>query len=446
MARPQPTDEEEARALQAWLDQAATPEEAASSQPRAEAPMSALAQFSAPQSQPRVTQAQTAAPAKDPYSGTDLALAALADLFLNKGRGMGGIISLGAQNQDNDWETQQRQMKLDEAAAQQQDDANDEARYAQANAQGQDERQYQRGRDARTDALAARKAAAAGPAANAKAKAARDEWDRQQAQLHANRMKERAAGKRAKGKGAGGGSGGADVDAMIADAEINNDVTALREAMPRMNNPEQRKRASAAISRISSGKRTQENKTVQTPGQAAIAGKQYDRAQSMADERASLMAVKEKLEARDPSSRIASRGNFVERAWTGTKAAVGGGSGMSSEDTELDTDLTTVGLQTYTNKAHNAPNSEREQNVAQTMYSGDGTAQSALKRVNDRLAVIDAEAGADPEGRINSAPRAEGLGGPTAAGVRIRDPKTGRTGVFKGDATAAKAAGLEVIR
>ena len=56
-----------------------------------------------------------------------------------------------------------------------------------------------------------------------------------------------------------------------------------------------------------------------------------------------------------------------------------------------------------------------------------------------------ASAPSDGGGRINGAPRAEGLGG-SPSGVKIRDPKTGRTGRFQGTAEEARAAGYEVAR
>jgi len=55
--------------------------------------------------------------AQDAFDTPGLALAALADLALNKGRSVPQFIALGAQNEDNAWETQKRQMEADRNAA-----------------------------------------------------------------------------------------------------------------------------------------------------------------------------------------------------------------------------------------------------------------------------------------------------------------------------------------
>ena len=66
-------------------------------------------------------------------------------------------------------------------------------------------------------------------------------------------------------------------------------------------------------------------------------------------------------------------------------------SALSPDDASLDTDITALGLSSYINTANNAPNSEREQQVAGELYRGDGTADGALLRIQERLATIERE-------------------------------------------------------
>lgn len=106
------------------------------------------------------------------------------------------------------------------------------------------------------------------------------------------------------------------------------------------------------------------------------------------NEELSLDKLEKKLSARKPDEALPGQGNVVERALIGAKAKVAGGSGMSPDDTSLDTDLTAAGLQAYIGTAGNAPNSEREQNVAATLFRGNGTVGSALQRVRERKAEI----------------------------------------------------------
>lgn len=79
---------------------------------------------------------------------------------------------------------------------------------------------------------------------------------------------------------------------------------------------------------------------------------------------------------------------IADKKITEVVGTVTGGTGMSDEESRLDTDLTALGLSSYMNKAGNAPNSEREQQVADRMYRGNGTASSARAAVQARLAQI----------------------------------------------------------
>jgi hypothetical protein len=115
---------------------------------------------------------------------------------------------------------------------------------------------------------------------------------------------------------------------------------------------------------------------------------EQDAETKLINEELSLDKLEKKLSARAADESLPGQGNVVERAFVGAKAKVAGGSGMSPDDTSLDTDLTAAGLQAYIGTAGNAPNSEREQNVAATLFRGNGTVGSALERVRERKAEI----------------------------------------------------------
>jgi hypothetical protein len=62
-----------------------------------------------------------------------------------------------------------------------------------------------------------------------------------------------------------------------------------------------------------------------------------------------------------------------------------GGTGMSDEDTRLDTDLQKAGLIAYKNTASNAPNAAPEQYLSGTFFRGNGTTESAINAIRHRL-------------------------------------------------------------
>lgn len=111
--------------------------------------------------------------------------------------------------------------------------------------------------------------------------------------------------------------------------------------------------------------------------------------QKEADEVVALEGLEKKLLARKPTERLPGQEGYVNEAIVKGKSVVGGGTGRSSEDSRLDTDLTKIGLQSYMNTAHNAPNSEREQQVANNMFRGNGTVQSALESIRQRKREIE---------------------------------------------------------
>lgn len=102
------------------------------------------------------------------------------------------------------------------------------------------------------------------------------------------------------------------------------------------------------------------------------------------DELQSLNELERMLQKRTGESRLPKQGNILSRGIIDLKAAAAGGSGMNVQDTSLDTALTALGLQTYIQKARNAPNSVKEQEVANRFYRGDGTVEGALHEVRKR--------------------------------------------------------------
>jgi len=62
---------------------------------------------------------------------------------------------------------------------------------------------------------------------------------------------------------------------------------------------------------------------------------------------------------------------------------------MNEEDSALDNDLTMAGLVAYVSEGHNAPNSEREQDVAGRKFRGDGTVAGAKASIRARLAALE---------------------------------------------------------
>ena len=127
------------------------------------------------------------------------------------------------------------------------------------------------------------------------------------------------------------------------------------------------------------------------------------RAAAQEREAASLRSLRERLAARGTGS-LPSQGHFIERGAIKLKANVAGGTGMSPEDSMLDNDLTMAGLQAYITGAGNAPNSEREQEVAGRKFRADGTVEGALQAIDARIAEIESGESAmrerEDEGRI----------------------------------------------
>jgi hypothetical protein len=111
--------------------------------------------------------------------------------------------------------------------------------------------------------------------------------------------------------------------------------------------------------------------------------------QKEANEEVALKELRAKLAARDPNEKLPGQQGAIKEAVVTGASKVLGGTGRSSDDSRLDNDLTALGLQAYMNKAHNAPNSEREQTVANNMFRGNGTAGSAVSAIDARLAEIE---------------------------------------------------------
>ncbi len=130
-------------------------------------------------------------------------------------------------------------------------------------------------------------------------------------------------------------------------------------------------------------------RSVETESQQKI----EDAERKRATERVALETLKAKLSGRPANDRLPAQGSFIERGAIKARASVMGGTGMGQEDSILDNDLTALGLQSYINKAGNAPNSEREQDVAGRMYRGDGTVAGAIRAIEERLGTMDAEVG-----------------------------------------------------
>jgi hypothetical protein len=105
-------------------------------------------------------------------------------------------------------------------------------------------------------------------------------------------------------------------------------------------------------------------------------------------ERTTLESILARVEAKGDES-LPMQGHFIERGIVRLKADVGGGTGMNEADSELDNDLTMAGLQNYITGAGNAPNSEREQDVASRKFRGNGTYSGAASAIRARLAEMD---------------------------------------------------------
>jgi hypothetical protein len=103
-------------------------------------------------------------------------------------------------------------------------------------------------------------------------------------------------------------------------------------------------------------------------------------------ERATLESVLERLRKRQAEERLPAQGHFIERGIVKLRASAEGGTGMNEEDSLLDNDLTTAGLQAYITEANNAPNSEREQDNAGRKFRGDGTVGGAIAAIEAHLA------------------------------------------------------------
>lgn len=105
-------------------------------------------------------------------------------------------------------------------------------------------------------------------------------------------------------------------------------------------------------------------------------------------ERTTLESILARVEAKG-DEKLPMQGHFIERGLVRLKADVAGGTGMNEADSELDNDLTTAGLQNYITAAGNAPNSEREQDVASRKFRGNGTYAGAASAIRARLAEMD---------------------------------------------------------
>lgn len=147
-------------------------------------------------------------------------------------------------------------------------------------------------------------------------------------------------------------------------------------------------------------------RSVETEGAQKIAEAERKRA----TERVALETLLGKLKGRKGGEALPAQGSFIERGAIKARASVLGGTGMGQEDSILDNDLTALGLQSYINKAGNAPNSEREQEVAGRMYRGDGTVGGAIRAIEERLGSMDAEVGqmrrTAPRSRVKAVPAA----------------------------------------
>jgi hypothetical protein len=154
-----------------------------------------------------------------------------------------------------------------------------------------------------------------------------------------------------------------------------------------------------------------------------------------ADEVVALNRLRKQLEARSPDDELPGQENPLSKTLIGAKASLTGGTGRSSDDSALDTDLTALGLQAYMNKAHNAPNSTREQEIANGMFRGNGTVGSAMARIDQRLAEIEQtravrSANVGTTDRVPKVPGAKPPAGLDAGMVRVRRKADGKTGTM----------------
>jgi hypothetical protein len=102
------------------------------------------------------------------------------------------------------------------------------------------------------------------------------------------------------------------------------------------------------------------------------------------NEEIALDRIEQKLRTRSSDDVLpGSEGAPVKMA-RDVKKFVFGGTGTNPEDASLGTDLTAGGLQGYMSTAGNAPNSEREQVVADELLRGNGTVEGALLRVQEK--------------------------------------------------------------
>jgi hypothetical protein len=107
------------------------------------------------------------------------------------------------------------------------------------------------------------------------------------------------------------------------------------------------------------------------------------------EERTKLNNLLAQLDAREDGDRLPGQGNIASRGAIAAKAKVLGGTGMDEADSVLDNELTMAGLVAYVSEGHNAPNSEREQEVAGRKFRGDGTVAGAKAAIRARLAAIE---------------------------------------------------------
>lgn len=151
-----------------------------------------------------------------------------------------------------------------------------------------------------------------------------------------------------------------------------------------------------------------------------------------ANAEAELDALEDKLEARAADEALPGSGNIVSEGVTTIKGKVFGGTGRSSDDSILETDLDRAGNSAY-KITNGLANTESEQERAKRIFRGNGTAASSLQALREqkakmqkaqraRLQVI--QAGGTVE-EANKAGVAAAGGNPVSAGVAADEADLG---------------------
>jgi hypothetical protein len=359
--------------------------------------------------------------AKEPFDTGGLALAGIADLLLNKGRSIPQFVALGAQNHDLDWETQQRQMEADKNAAAIAQVGEGNRRFELTNRQDESERTYQHQLDDRRTMLAENIANAKGPAELAKAQAAKDEWDRQQASLQQGRkdLEDYRHPGRGKGGGGGGGMSESDADQAIAQASSTGNTEELTKAMPGMSK-KSRDKALKLVTDLDKENRG-EDRTKAT--HEFTAGEAWNKRnlERIAQEQALNETLKQ-LDAVPKDWRAPNQGNAIQRGAVGIKSWVGGGSGMSETDTNLDNSLRMAGNMKFRDSTGQVANTAPEQTTANSLFRSEGSAASARKLVEAAKKRLEEVRASDPDPRSNRAPD----GAPKINGAAQRGEAAGK--------------------